>query len=487
MSTAVTFTARHVRGAWTTRSPRSARSPRPRTSAARPRRALARRVGARRGRAAGAGADGPVGRARLGVRAGRRGRGRDARRACASRSATPASKPSSSHGLSNELVGGDATVERRAPGALLVLSPGPRPLAGVAPERPGTGRAGLYWWTGRTGGRLVVPGIARIGALAALGVAALTASAQRAHVRARSWSPVAVGSSRAFVTLTRASRASCTGASRATGSRVRDSRPSRVAGRGRRYRRCPPAPEPVDRRRGTAAPESRHRRSRLRARGAAAGEPSRAPQRRTPPSALPTSASPRRWTRTSSRWRCSSPRPLAGDVVAAHLWLEDPSSGTLRHVAAVGTMVPDAHPLPARRRPARASAVSGGRRAHDRRRRRARVRRALRRCGASPLPVQADEARGVAGGRLPSAEAPDTRRARRDSPPRSGPSLAGALALHVARTRDRDRRARSSQTARELTRRIDPDEVVAHALSRAMELSDAATGSVMLLDAGRRA
>ncbi len=60
-------------------------------------------------------------------------------------------------------------------------------------------------------------------------------------------------------------------------------------------------------------------------------------------------------------------------------------------------------------------------------------------------------------------------------------SLAGALALHVANERERSAKA-LMEALRDLSRRLDPDDVIRSALDTAMRLSDATTGSVMLFD-----
>jgi HD-GYP domain-containing protein (c-di-GMP phosphodiesterase class II) len=60
--------------------------------------------------------------------------------------------------------------------------------------------------------------------------------------------------------------------------------------------------------------------------------------------------------------------------------------------------------------------------------------------------------------------------------------LTAALALYVARARTESAHA-VLEASRDLSRTLDPDRVIADALDRAMGLADAATGSVMLLDA----
>jgi HD-GYP domain-containing protein (c-di-GMP phosphodiesterase class II) len=60
-------------------------------------------------------------------------------------------------------------------------------------------------------------------------------------------------------------------------------------------------------------------------------------------------------------------------------------------------------------------------------------------------------------------------------------SLTGALGLHVAR-QELETAQMLIAAARDLSRMLDPREVLSTALRRAMELSDAQTGSIMLLD-----
>ncbi len=168
----------------------------------------------------------------------------------------------------------------------------------------------------------------------------------------------------------------------------------------------------------------------------------------------------------------------AGDAVAVHYWLEDPSSATLRQFTAVGSMVPDPHPLGLDDDPlgralsdgaARLSSVAA-----------VHVSDAASILWRFALPVEADHARGVVGIDFTSDEQPDMRKLV-EVTAMLRPSLAGCLALHVARQETAAART-LLEAARELTRRLDPEAVLDHTLSCAMELSDAATGSVMLLD-----
>jgi HD-GYP domain-containing protein (c-di-GMP phosphodiesterase class II) len=96
------------------------------------------------------------------------------------------------------------------------------------------------------------------------------------------------------------------------------------------------------------------------------------------------------------------------------------------------------------------------------------------------VPVSADDVRGVAAVDLRSLDPPDPGVLTAITAPVRG-ALAGALALYLARAEAETAQA-LLDAARELTRRLDPDEVVRRALDRALKLSHAATGSVMLID-----
>lgn len=171
-------------------------------------------------------------------------------------------------------------------------------------------------------------------------------------------------------------------------------------------------------------------------------------------------------------------------AVAAHLWLADEASGTLRLVDAVGVMPPLAHPVPMDDEDPVALAYSArvphtGVTGHS--------------VAGSPestvwrhaARVDAGEASGVAAIDMLAAGRPRTQGLEETMDDLAG-SLAGALALHVART-ELETAQTLIESARELSRLLDPREVLARALRKAMELSGATTGSIMLLepDTGR--
>ena len=167
------------------------------------------------------------------------------------------------------------------------------------------------------------------------------------------------------------------------------------------------------------------------------------------------------------------------DAVATHLWLLDPSTATLRLVAAAGPLAPPAVPVPVDD-PSLGAAVTRG----------AAVLVPPRTPDTGPdahpiryrfaVPVSAGAARGVAAVDVLAREAPDTALLISLMSQAAG-LLAGSLALHVARDETRQSRL-LTEASRDLTRRVDEAALVRRALDRAVELSGAATGSVMLLD-----
>lgn len=164
---------------------------------------------------------------------------------------------------------------------------------------------------------------------------------------------------------------------------------------------------------------------------------------------------------------------------AAHLWLADEPTGTLRRVAAVGPMAPSAQPILLSEDDVLVRACTGGV---------AELGPVARvRGGAEPstiwryaLPVVAGDTRGVAAVDFQSASEIDPSTLPEVTAPLRG-SLAGALGLHVARL-ELETAQMLIAAARDLSRMLDPREVLNTALRRAMELSDAQTGSIMVLD-----
>ncbi len=165
--------------------------------------------------------------------------------------------------------------------------------------------------------------------------------------------------------------------------------------------------------------------------------------------------------------------------VAAHLWLADEPTGTLRRVAAVGPMAPSAQPVLLSDDDVLVRACTGGA---------AELGPVVRVRGGSEestiwryaLPVVAGDTRGVAAVDFRSADKIDASTLPEVTAPLRG-SLAGTLGLHVARL-ELETAQMLIVAARDLSRMLDPREVLATALKRAMELSNAQTGSIMLLD-----
>ncbi len=165
--------------------------------------------------------------------------------------------------------------------------------------------------------------------------------------------------------------------------------------------------------------------------------------------------------------------------VAAHLWLADEPTGTLRKIAAVGPMAPSGQPILLSSDDALAASCRSGR---------AETGPVARiRGGGEPttiwryvLPIIAGDARGVAAVDFQSPDEIDVSTLPEVTAPLRG-SLAGALGLHVARI-ELETAQQLIEAARDLSRMLDPQQVLTTALRRAMELSDAQTGSVMLLE-----
>lgn len=164
--------------------------------------------------------------------------------------------------------------------------------------------------------------------------------------------------------------------------------------------------------------------------------------------------------------------------VAAHLWLDDPASATLRLVCAVGPMSPSPRPVAADDQLLGAAVRTGkATLAPLARLQTGGTERVIWRFS---VPISPGQARGVMGVDIACDHDPDAAALAAVCSPFLGP-IAGSLALHVARV-ETDTATALIEMARDLSRILDPEEVLATALDRAMSLSEAATGSVMLLD-----
>jgi response regulator RpfG family c-di-GMP phosphodiesterase len=168
----------------------------------------------------------------------------------------------------------------------------------------------------------------------------------------------------------------------------------------------------------------------------------------------------------------------AGTPMAAHLWLADPSSNTLRLVHAEGPARPDSTPV----------SIDGTVLGSALKRSIAQIEpvHRLRTPTADAvvwryaLPLTAGDAKGVAAVDFQGPKRPDLERFTPIAGAMRG-TLSGALALQVARAEAASARA-LSDTSRDFARMLDPDDVVTTTLERAMALAGAQTGSVMLLD-----
>ncbi len=167
-----------------------------------------------------------------------------------------------------------------------------------------------------------------------------------------------------------------------------------------------------------------------------------------------------------------------GTAVAAHMWLEDPSSASLRLVGAVGPMSPAPQPL------ALDDAIIG-KCVRDG----MAVLAPLARVQSSAeerviwrfsLPLTPGAARGAAAVDVSVTADPDGGALARATAPLRG-ALSGSLALHVARV-ETEMAAALIDVARDLSRRLDPEQVLETSLKTAMRISEAATGSIMLTD-----
>lgn len=171
----------------------------------------------------------------------------------------------------------------------------------------------------------------------------------------------------------------------------------------------------------------------------------------------------------------------AGEVLSAHLWLEDVSSGTLRLIASCGTLRPTGDPEPIEGSClgdalSRGTAVLCPEMIQN-------APAGERTVWRYALPLSSGDARGVASVDVVSDEPDRAVLTEAGSALRS--ALTGALALHVAREQTRASNTLLEATS-ELSRLVDPEAVTEALLKRAIALSSAQTGSVMLLgDDGR--
>lgn len=196
---------------------------------------------------------------------------------------------------------------------------------------------------------------------------------------------------------------------------------------------------------------------------------SRSPAVRTPFSVQPTVVLMSLFDAISERY----------DTMAAHLWLEDSSSETLRLIAAFGPRVPESSLIPLADPVLGAAASSGTARfapfgikaIHD-------PEADLWRYA---VPVGTPEMRGVAGVDIATKESAPSPRVLNEVSAVLRGSLTAAVAIHVAHA-EMETAIQLLQAAQELASGLGTEEVITAALERAMKVAGASTGSVMLPD-----
>jgi len=168
-----------------------------------------------------------------------------------------------------------------------------------------------------------------------------------------------------------------------------------------------------------------------------------------------------------------------GDALSSHLWLSDPTTGTLRLVVADGPTAPSPSPLQAND-PVLGKAIEQGTVVSDEVNRLTTPRSGTSIVTRVAFPVLTTDLHGVAAVDF-AGEAPDGSAITALGVLMRLP-LASALALYAARSRTKEA-VGLIEAARDLSRALDPNRVLEIALDRGMQLSGAATGSIMLLDA----
>ena len=168
----------------------------------------------------------------------------------------------------------------------------------------------------------------------------------------------------------------------------------------------------------------------------------------------------------------------AGEPVAAHLWLADDASGTMRLVHAEGPARPDTTPVPIEGTVLGAAVTLGATQLVALQRVRSADEQSI--LWRYAVPLTAGEAKGVAAVDFRGPARPDLERLAPIAGAMRG-TLAGAIALQVARAETAAARA-LADTSHDLARMLDPDDVVMTTLDSAMALAGAQTGSIMLLE-----
>ncbi len=167
------------------------------------------------------------------------------------------------------------------------------------------------------------------------------------------------------------------------------------------------------------------------------------------------------------------------EPTSVHIWLEDPATATLRLIGAAGPMSPSQEPISTRSGVLGESVQDGGSHLE-------RLSTIHRPDGTETIwryafPVHTNGNRGAVGIDIVSEDAPDAEALNEMSAAFRG-AIAGCVALYVARA-ETESACALMESSRELSRLLDPQRVIEATLARAMALSGAVTGSIMLLDA----
>lgn len=171
----------------------------------------------------------------------------------------------------------------------------------------------------------------------------------------------------------------------------------------------------------------------------------------------------------------------AGEPVAAHIWVEDTASGTLRQIAAAGLMSPPSAPEPIADGLLGAVLIEGRARFdHLRQMTSPTEKRTIWRYA---FPLRNVSSRTVAAVDFIGVGEPDSEIMNTVAASMAAP-LSGAVSLALADRREQMVRA-LVDVAHALSRRLDPDDVISETLETAVDISSAATASLMLLEDDR--
>jgi HD-GYP domain-containing protein (c-di-GMP phosphodiesterase class II) len=219
--------------------------------------------------------------------------------------------------------------------------------------------------------------------------------------------------------------------------------------------------------------------------------PARAPEQTTTPSADTADGAPTRTPPSFVAPSDTTPEAVveallsnanvAGDPVSAHIWIEDTATGTLRLVAATGLMAPPDTPEPLTEGILGRVTTEG--RAHMEQLRRISSPSERRTMWRYAFPIKNAGPQTVAAVDFMGVSPPHAENMNRVAASMAA-ALAGSVSLAIARRREDMVRA-LVEVAHALSRRLDPDDVVYETLTTAVEISHAATASVMLLDGER--